>query len=551
MKSRHRLTTVLALAVAGLVFVARIVNALPLLTFDDPTPTFEDTFGESVAIDGNHILIGAGWDDTHGHDVGQAHLFDATTGTLLRTFDDPTPTVPDLFGASVALEGNRVLIGARVDSTNGFFVGQAHLFDATTGTLLRTFDDPTPTDSDLFGSSVALEGNRVLVGAPGASQAHLFDVTTGALLQSFDDPTPNFFDRFGESVAIDGNRVLINDDRVLSNDDGQAHLFDATTGTLLQTFDNPTPTIPDRFGRSVALEGNSVLIGAPADLTNVSDIGQAHLFDATTGTLLRTFEDPTPTGQSTTDQFGGSLALEGNHVLIGAHLDNTNGEWVGQAHLFDASTGALLQTFDDPTPTFQDVFGVSVAIDGSHILIGASGDDTNGVGVGQAHLFEFTPVANTVAIDIKPGDRKNKVNPKSRGGIWVALLSDTNPESPFDPPSQVDIPTVDFGPDGAKVIGHKVKDTNKDGLGDLLLRFKISETGIACGDTEAILTGETFGGQSITGTDFIKTVGCKPKKCHKKKHHKKHHYEYHDKKYHKMHCNKHHDDDDDDDHKKR
>jgi hypothetical protein len=156
------------------------------------------------------------------------------------------------------------------------------------------------------------------------------------------------------------------------------------------------------------------------------------------------------------------------------------------------------------------------------------------VGVGQAHLFEFTPVANTVAIDIKPGDRKNKVNPKSRGGIRVALLSDTNPESPFDPSSQVDISTVEFGPDGAKVIGHKVKDTNKDGLGDLLLRFKISDTGIACGDTEATLTGETFEGVSFTGTDSIKTVGCKPKKCHKKHHHDKHH---------GMHHREHHDND--------
>jgi len=158
-----------------------------------------------------------------------------------------------------------------------------------------------------------------------------------------------------------------------------------------------------------------------------------------------------------------------------------------------------------------------------------------------------SPPLVIVSIDIKPGNKKNVINPRAKGGIWVAILSDTDSDSPFDPSSQVDIPTVEFGPDGAKVKRYKVKDINKDGLGDLLLRFKIPQTGIACGDTEATLIGVTFDGQSFTGTDSIKTVGCKPKKCHNKKHHKKHHHEHHDKKYHKMHHKQHHDDDRDDD----
>ena len=162
-----------------------------------------------------------------------------------------------------------------------------------------------------------------------------------------------------------------------------------------------------------------------------------------------------------------------------------------------------------------------------------------------------------IDIDIKPGNKQNVINPRAKGGIWVAILSDTDPESPFDPPSQVDIPTVEFGPDGANATRHKVKDINKDGLGDLLLRFKIPQTSIACGDTEATLIGETFDGQSFTGTDSIKTVGCKPKKCNKKKHHEKHHDDNRDddKKHHgkhneKKHHKTHHDDHDEG-HKKR
>ena len=112
-----------------------------------------------------------------------------------------------------------------------------------------------------------------------------------------------------------------------------------------------------------------------------------------------------------------------------------------------------------------------------------------------------------VGIDIKPGNNRNQINPRSKGVIWVALLSDT--ASPFDPSSQVDIPTVEFGPDSATANRYKVKDINKDGLGDLLLRFKVPDTGIACGDTEATLTGETFGSQPITSSDAITTVGCR------------------------------------------
>jgi hypothetical protein len=111
-----------------------------------------------------------------------------------------------------------------------------------------------------------------------------------------------------------------------------------------------------------------------------------------------------------------------------------------------------------------------------------------------------------VTIDIKPGNKRNKLNPRSRGKIWAAVLSNT--DTPFDP-LQIKIRSVRFGPDGAKPNRHKVKDINRDGLGDLLLRFKIRRTGIKCGDTEATLTGKTFDGQAITGTDAIRTVRCR------------------------------------------
>jgi hypothetical protein len=127
---------------------------------------------------------------------------------------------------------------------------------------------------------------------------------------------------------------------------------------------------------------------------------------------------------------------------------------------------------------------------------------------GDGFVAKISPVVTAIDIDIKLGNKRNAINPRKKGVIWVAMLSDTGNASPFDPSSQVDIGTVRFGPDEATATRFKVKDVNKDGLGDLLLRFKVPETGIACGDTELTLNGETFDGQSIIGTDTVNTVGC-------------------------------------------
>jgi len=393
------------------------VNAQTLSQiFNDPTPTSDgiftgDSFGISVAISGNNVLVGAFGDDTNGTNVGQVYLFDAATGNLLRTFNDPTVTTEDLFGNSVAISGNNVLIAAPSDDTNGFDVGQVYLFDAVTGDLLQTFNDPTPSTNDKFGFSVTISGNNILIGAAGDStngasvgQAHLFDATTGNLLHTFNEPNSpsivgGFGSGFGVSVAVSDNNVLVG---AFGNDTngtnvGQVHLFDSVTGNLLRTFNDPTVTTEDLFGSSVAISGNNVIIAAPRDDTNGTDAGQVHLFDASTGNLLQTFESPAP---SDGDIFGVSIAISGNNLLIGSSLDDTNGTNVGQAYLFDTVTGNLLQTFNDPTVTAGDFFGRSVVISGSNVLVGAPGDDTNGTNVGQAYLYNIVPEPSTASLVI-------------------------------------------------------------------------------------------------------------------------------------------------------
>lgn len=132
-------------------------------------------------------------------------------------------------------------------------------------------------------------------------------------------------------------------------------------------------------------------------------------------------------------------------------------------------------------------------------LTDEQGDSSRSVPIG----VRVDPRLVSVAIDIKPGDEQNSLNPRAQGGIWVAVLS----ASGFDP-QQIDVGTVRFGPGEAAPIRSEVSDLNGDGVGDLALRFAIPESGIGCGDTDAALTGGTTSGWTVSGSDAIRTVGC-------------------------------------------
>ena len=113
----------------------------------------------------------------------------------------------------------------------------------------------------------------------------------------------------------------------------------------------------------------------------------------------------------------------------------------------------------------------------------------------------------TVTIDIKPGSDPNSINPKSKGKIPAAILTTDT----FDA-TTVDPTTILFGATGneAAPVRSALEDVDGDGDTDMILHFNTQDTGIQCGDTSsASLTGETFDGQMIEGSDSVKTAGCK------------------------------------------
>ena len=232
------------------------------LKLANPSPTFEDYFGSSVAVLGtDRVLIGAEREDVGATDAGVVYVF-RTNGTLLGTLTNPAPQFRDYFGSAVTAVGtDRVLVGAPGDDGTGSDRGIAYLLDMN-GVLITTFTNPFAGNLEGFGAGVAALGSdRVLIGqnrgGAGFGAAFLFR-TNGTLLRTFNDPAAASLNFFGSPVLPLGtDRVLIGGrgTDIGATDVGVAYLFD-TNGTLVTTFNNPTPAASELFGASLAADGS-------------------------------------------------------------------------------------------------------------------------------------------------------------------------------------------------------------------------------------------------------------------------------------------------------
>jgi len=165
----------------------------------------------------------------------------------------------------------------------------------------------------------------------------------------------------------------------------------------------------------------------------------------------------------------------------------------------------------------NDEFGLGVALSGDTLAVGAYLEDSVATGIDGAQsntgfsgtvvavqAFGGMPTRNANPPSFDLGSDPNAINPRSKDVIPVAVLGSEN----FDA-TQADFSTAEFGPGKASPVhdGH-VEDVNNDGIFDMVFHFNTRDTSIACGDTEATLSGETFGGDAFTGTDSVKTAGC-------------------------------------------
>jgi hypothetical protein len=347
-----------------------------------------DYFGQAVSTNGNIAIIGAFKDGVSFYDYGSAYLFDITTGTQLRKLTASDANHGDDFGYSVDIDGDVAIAGAKGDDEGGLNVGAAYLFDITTGSQLAKLmpSDPTLTQNEYFGYAVAIDGNLAIVGAYGndtvgsdSGSAYVFNVTTGTQTVKLTASDAAAGDEFGKSVSINENIAIVGapgkDGTGLNF--GAVYLFNAATGSQLVKLTALDAAENDYFGCSVAIEDNVAIVGAYGK----DNTGAAYLFDITTGIQLMKL---TAQDAAESDYFGYSIDIKNDVAIIGAMGDDDGGSNSGSAYLFDITTGNQLTKLTASDASENSRFGMSVSIDNT-IIIGAYGDNSY---TGAAYLFE-------------------------------------------------------------------------------------------------------------------------------------------------------------------
>lgn len=312
---------------------------------------------------------------------------------LLRAADGQAD---DLFGTSIAVSGSLLLIGAPGHDDVADGAGAAYLFDLSTGQLIhKLLADDGGVDHQ-FGHAVALSADVAIIGAPRAVNAanehvgavYLFDVDTGDQIAKLLANDGAIGDLFGSSVASDGVHIVAGarNDQFDGSASGAAYIFDAQTHAQLHKLTPDDRQAFMRFGGDVAIEGDVIVVGAIGATTSGSSTGAAYVFSASTGQQLH---ELVPAGSLTGDDFGLSVSINSGLALIGAHNDdNANGFAAGIAYFFDplAGTEGANLIADDGDPV--DFFGWSVALGPSLAIAGAIADDGNGENAGAAYAYD-------------------------------------------------------------------------------------------------------------------------------------------------------------------
>jgi hypothetical protein len=275
--------------------------------------------------------------------------------------------------------------------------------------------------NDHFGSSVAVSGDVIVVGAqgdvtkPGSAIVYAIDPvllspTNGEYIEvatlTPGDGQPG--DRFGISVAIDGNNIVVgaqlqdNGDANTSADYGAAYVYTFNPGggltspsvtyeTKLTADDNASQ---DHYGFSVAVGGDLIVVGAD---NKGGETGAAYVYSISGG-----YSEVAEMTGDPFSNFGWSVGVSGGNVVVGAPYADTAGNGSGSVFVF-SSDGAELYELTASDAQANDHLGWSVAIDGSQIVAGAPGQDlgdaNTSINFGAAYVFatDGSPVAKLVS----------------------------------------------------------------------------------------------------------------------------------------------------------
>lgn len=370
-----------------------------------------DHFGWSLAASGDVVIAGAYRDEYPAEkDPGTAYVYERSGGNWLERAELTGGAFGDDFAASVAAGADTILVGAPgTPAPNGAGVGSVYVYergdDGWSEPALLGATDGKPYDA--FGTSVALGTDLAVIGATGdatfygtdSGAAYVFVPEEDGWTQAAKLKAANGgrADKFGQSVAVSGETILVGAHRSTppgGRGSGTVHVFRRREDqwTQVDTL-GASDDGADRLGWAVDASGDLVVAGAPGDGDDSQ--GAAYVFErgADGWTRQATLAGDGGDGQGGSDRFGHAVAILDTVVIVGAPLDDDpNGTKAGSAHVFQRVDGSWTSQgkLSAPYGQVEDRFAWSVALTPEDALTGTPRHERPaGRDVGAVQVFDL------------------------------------------------------------------------------------------------------------------------------------------------------------------
>ena len=343
-----------------------------------------DEFGVSVAVSGTKAVVGT----SGAAYAGRAYVFNKTASgwTQVAELKGSDTVAADRFGASVAISGTTVVVGAYDHAKDA---GRAYVFTETASgwTQVAELKGSDTVADDYFGWSVAVSGTTAVVGAVGHAKymgrAYVFTKTPSgwdqtAELEGSDIVAQN---GFGTSVAVLGTTAIVGAEGYAKGT-GRAYVFTETASGWKRVFvlKGSDTVTGDNFGTSVAISPTTAIVGAYGRADNA---GRAYVF-AKDAALWKQTAELRGSDTTTGDYFGISTAISGTSVVVGAY---DHAEDAGRAYVFAKTASGWKETAElkGSDTVAEDYFGSSVAVSGTTAVTGSYGQAKY---AGRAYVFK-------------------------------------------------------------------------------------------------------------------------------------------------------------------
>ncbi|MEM6722942.1 MAG: T9SS type A sorting domain-containing protein [Bacteroidota bacterium] len=430
-------------------------------------PGTEDKFGNQVAISGNYAVVSADFEDEDpagGNtltDAGSVYVFErdgSGTWNQVQKLVSLDREEEDFFGQSIAISGNLIIVGVPGEDEDAnqanteISAGSAYIFErdgSGTWSQIQKIVADQRAFSDLFGSSVAIQGDVAIVGArfededannintiSQAGAAYVFERDGGGVWQQIQKLVASdraLIDFFGTTVAMDGNYAVFgtNSNNTDENSDnfltgaGAAYIFergDNGQWVEVQKIAASDRSINDWFGHSVAISGERVLIGAHQEdddetgNNNVNGAGSVYIFERDNNGDWTEVQKIVNSDRSLTDWFGYEVAVSGDRILVGAHLEDDDP--MGANFLNNAGS---VYIFEDPTSTFivrpAEVLDLALFPNPATEFVTVVGFNNQAFSIFNAKGQQFDlPIRSDGTIDVQ----------QLSAGIYFILLKEAN-----------------------------------------------------------------------------------------------------------------------------